>query len=160
MCWPHVNPVPSGAVGKDCQRRLLSRPRFVRACSATDFIFMGPTALLPLPRKSCDWFLSPLKMRRPRPGWTPRTLGPVVSTLTTMPSRVRSALSVLVILHCYQYVHYTKIALFFFIVRGLHVTDRLPDWLAALSLRPVAVGVKLAWAPPLFLRRSYVSCTL
>jgi hypothetical protein len=31
MCWPHVNPVPSGAVGKDCQRRLLSRPRFVRA---------------------------------------------------------------------------------------------------------------------------------
>jgi hypothetical protein len=27
----HVNPVPSGAVGKDCQRRLLSRPRFVRA---------------------------------------------------------------------------------------------------------------------------------
>jgi hypothetical protein len=31
MCWPHVNLVPSGAVGKDCQRRLLSRPRFVRA---------------------------------------------------------------------------------------------------------------------------------
>jgi len=31
MCWPHVNPVPSGAVGKDCQRRLLSRPRCVRA---------------------------------------------------------------------------------------------------------------------------------
>jgi hypothetical protein len=31
MCWPHVNPVPAGAVGKDCQRRLLSRPRFVRA---------------------------------------------------------------------------------------------------------------------------------
>jgi hypothetical protein len=33
MCWPHVNPV-----GKDCQRRLLSRPRFVRACSATDYL--------------------------------------------------------------------------------------------------------------------------
>jgi hypothetical protein len=31
MCWPHVNPVLSGAVGKDCQRRLLNRPRFVRA---------------------------------------------------------------------------------------------------------------------------------
>jgi hypothetical protein len=31
MCRPHVNPVSSGAVGKDCQRRLLSRPRFVRA---------------------------------------------------------------------------------------------------------------------------------
>jgi hypothetical protein len=40
MCWPHVNPVPSGAVGKDCQRRLLSRPRFVRACSATDLFFL------------------------------------------------------------------------------------------------------------------------
>jgi hypothetical protein len=26
-------------VGKDCQWRLLSRPRFVRACSATDFLF-------------------------------------------------------------------------------------------------------------------------
>jgi hypothetical protein len=31
MCWPHVNPVPSGAVGKDCHRRLLRRQRFVRA---------------------------------------------------------------------------------------------------------------------------------
>jgi hypothetical protein len=38
MCWPHVNPVPSGAVGKDCQRRLLNRPRFIRACSATDYL--------------------------------------------------------------------------------------------------------------------------
>jgi hypothetical protein len=36
MCWSHVNPVPCGAVGKDCQRRLISRPRFVRVCSATD----------------------------------------------------------------------------------------------------------------------------
>jgi hypothetical protein len=27
MCWPHVNPAPSGAVGIDCQRRLLSRPK-------------------------------------------------------------------------------------------------------------------------------------
>jgi hypothetical protein len=36
-------PVPSGAVGKDCQRRLLSRPRFVGACSATDlFLFSSP----------------------------------------------------------------------------------------------------------------------
>jgi hypothetical protein len=33
------NPVPSGAVGKDCQRRLLNRPRFVKACSATDFYY-------------------------------------------------------------------------------------------------------------------------
>jgi hypothetical protein len=41
MCWPHVNPVPSLAVGKDYQRRLLSRPRFVRACSATDFFYFN-----------------------------------------------------------------------------------------------------------------------
>jgi hypothetical protein len=40
MCWPHVNPVPSTAVGKDCQRRLLSRPRFVRACFSTDFFIL------------------------------------------------------------------------------------------------------------------------
>jgi hypothetical protein len=37
-CWPHVNPVPSGAVGKDCQRRLLSRPMFVRAVAPRIFI--------------------------------------------------------------------------------------------------------------------------
>jgi hypothetical protein len=46
MCWPHVNPVPSGAVGKDCQRRLLSRPRFVRACSATDLFYLIAITLL------------------------------------------------------------------------------------------------------------------
>jgi hypothetical protein len=32
----HCFSTSSGAVGKDCQRRLLSRPKFVRACSATD----------------------------------------------------------------------------------------------------------------------------
>jgi hypothetical protein len=48
MCWPHVNPVPSGAVGKDCQRQLLSRPRFVRACSATEGNMTG----------GCDFDLS------------------------------------------------------------------------------------------------------
>jgi hypothetical protein len=39
MCWPHVNPVPSGAVGKDCQRRLLSRPKVRQSCSATDYYY-------------------------------------------------------------------------------------------------------------------------
>jgi hypothetical protein len=39
MCWPHVNPVPSGAVGKDCQRRLLSRPRPVRAVAPRIYFF-------------------------------------------------------------------------------------------------------------------------
>jgi hypothetical protein len=42
---------------------------------------MGPTALLPLRRKSCYGFLSPLKIHRPRPGLNPRTVSPVVSTL-------------------------------------------------------------------------------
>jgi hypothetical protein len=48
---------------------------------------MGPTSLLPLRRKSCYGFLSPLKIHRPRPGLNPRTLAPVVSTLTTRPPR-------------------------------------------------------------------------
>jgi hypothetical protein len=40
---------------------------------------MGPTALLPLRRKLCFGFLSPLKIHRPRSGSNPRTLGPVQS---------------------------------------------------------------------------------
>jgi hypothetical protein len=40
MCWPHVNPVPFGVVGKDCQRRLLSRPKVRQSCSATDLILI------------------------------------------------------------------------------------------------------------------------
>jgi hypothetical protein len=43
---------------------------------------MGPTALFPLRRKSCDGFLSPLKIHRSRPGLNPRTLGPMASTIT------------------------------------------------------------------------------
>jgi hypothetical protein len=42
-------PVPSGAVGKDCQRRLLSRPRFVRAVAPRIYylfiIFIQKTTL-------------------------------------------------------------------------------------------------------------------
>jgi hypothetical protein len=38
---------------------------------------MGPTALLPLRRKLCYGFLSPLKIHCHRPGSNPRTLGPV-----------------------------------------------------------------------------------
>jgi hypothetical protein len=48
---------------------------------------MGPTALLPLRRKLCYGFLSPLKIHRPRPGFNPQTLGPVASTLITSPPR-------------------------------------------------------------------------
>jgi hypothetical protein len=42
-------------------------------------------ALLPLRRESCCGFLSSLRIHRPRPGFNPRTLGPVASTLTTRP---------------------------------------------------------------------------
>jgi hypothetical protein len=48
---------------------------------------MGPTALLPLRRKWCSVFLSPLTIHRPRSGSHPRTLGPVSSTITTRPPR-------------------------------------------------------------------------
>jgi hypothetical protein len=43
--------------------------------------YMGPMALLPLRRKLCYGFLSPLKIHHPLPGLNPRTLGPVPSTL-------------------------------------------------------------------------------
>jgi hypothetical protein len=42
----------------------------------------GPTALLPLRRKSCYWFLSPLKMNHFRPGLNQRTLDPMASMIT------------------------------------------------------------------------------
>jgi hypothetical protein len=48
---------------------------------------MGTTALLPLRRKLCYEFLSPLKIHRPWSGSNPRTSGPVASTLTTSPPR-------------------------------------------------------------------------
>jgi hypothetical protein len=38
--------------------------------------------------KSCYGFLSPLKMRRPRPGLNPQILGVLVSTITTRPPRM------------------------------------------------------------------------
>jgi hypothetical protein len=45
---------------------------------------MGPTALLPLRRKSCYVFLSPLKIHRSRLGLNPRTLGKHSSTRLPM----------------------------------------------------------------------------
>jgi hypothetical protein len=44
---------------------------------------MGPTALLPLRRKSCYGLLSPLKVYHLRSGLNPRTLGAVASTVAT-----------------------------------------------------------------------------
>jgi hypothetical protein len=45
---------------------------------------MGSNALLPLRKKSCYGFLSPLKVYRLRSGLNPRTLGAMASTVTTM----------------------------------------------------------------------------
>jgi hypothetical protein len=36
----HVNPVPSGAVGKDCQRQLLSRPKVRQSLYRHGFIHL------------------------------------------------------------------------------------------------------------------------
>jgi hypothetical protein len=48
---------------------------------------IGPTALLPVWRKSFYGFLSPLKICRSLQALNPRTLGPVVSTITARPPR-------------------------------------------------------------------------
>jgi hypothetical protein len=48
-------------------------------------------ALLPLRRKSCCRFLSPLKVLRPRPGLNPRTLCPMASTITSRLPRPTSS---------------------------------------------------------------------
>jgi hypothetical protein len=47
----------------------------------------GPTALLPLWRKSCYRFLLPLKIHGPQLGLNPWILGPIASMLTTTPLR-------------------------------------------------------------------------
>jgi hypothetical protein len=48
----------------------------------------GLTALLPLRRKACCGFLSPLKIHRPWSGLNPRTLGPVASMPTNLISLI------------------------------------------------------------------------
>jgi hypothetical protein len=48
---------------------------------------MRPTTLLPLWRKLSHGFLSPLKIHRSRTGLYPRTLGPMVSIITTRTPR-------------------------------------------------------------------------
>jgi hypothetical protein len=68
---------------------------------------MGPTALHPLRRKVCCWFLSTLKIHRPRPGLNPRTLGPMTSMLTissprTSKDRSKSTCSTGTVKHCYK----------------------------------------------------------
>jgi hypothetical protein len=65
MYWPHVNPVPSGAVGKDCHRRLLSRPRFVRAVAPRIF-FMK---LQGMRRNILQWHTSGVDFYTPLPSF-------------------------------------------------------------------------------------------
>jgi hypothetical protein len=78
LMWP---PEPSGRQSGDLGEKLELNFAY------ETFLFMGPTASLPLQRKWCSGFLSPLKIHRPRSGSNPRTLGPVASTLTTSPPR-------------------------------------------------------------------------
>jgi hypothetical protein len=56
---------------------------------------MGPTALLPLRKKSCYGFLSSSKIRRSRPGLNTLTLGPMASAIATRPPRTRTVEHVL-----------------------------------------------------------------
>jgi hypothetical protein len=55
MCWPHVNPVLSGAVGKDCPRRLLSRPRFVRALASRIIIIIIIIIIIKTEERDTAW---------------------------------------------------------------------------------------------------------
>jgi hypothetical protein len=85
---------------------------------------MGPTALLPLRRKSCYGFLSPLRIYRPRTGLNPRTLGPVASTLP-LDHRGRLTLSLSTHTYIYIYIYYRQHNLLFItiiITLALHVS--------------------------------------
>jgi hypothetical protein len=51
----------------------------------------GTYCFIPLWRKPFYWFLSLLKIHRPRPCFNPRMLAPISIKLTTMPSRTTDA---------------------------------------------------------------------
>jgi hypothetical protein len=64
-------------------------------------------ALLPLQKKWCSRFLLPLKIHRPRSGSNPRTLGPVVNTLTTSPpTATLHTFTIIIILRHDQGLHF------------------------------------------------------
>jgi hypothetical protein len=56
---------------------------------ASESYDMMPTAFLPLWRKSCYGFLSPLKINRPTRGLNPRTFVEITSTITITPPRTK-----------------------------------------------------------------------
>jgi hypothetical protein len=56
---------------------------------------MRIAALLPLRRKLCYGFLSPLKIHRSQPGLNPPTLGPIATTITIRPPGKSLSLSLL-----------------------------------------------------------------
>ena len=66
----------SGNCGRECCPVILPKwrlPRHLGIFYMPQIYDMGPTALLPLRRKACWGFFSPLKIRRLRPGLNPRT---------------------------------------------------------------------------------------
>ena len=74
----------SGNCGRECCPVILPKwrlPRHLGIFYMPQIYDMGPTALLPLRRKACWGFFSPLKIRRFRPGSNPRTWVPKASTL-------------------------------------------------------------------------------
>jgi len=74
----------SGNCGRECCPVILPKcrlPRHLGFFYMAQIYDMGTTALLPLRRKACWGFFSPLKIRRPRPGLNPRTWVLKASTL-------------------------------------------------------------------------------
>ena len=66
----------SGNCGRECCPVILPKwrlPRHLGIFYMPQIYNMGPTALIPLRRKACWGFFSPLKIRRLRPGLNPRT---------------------------------------------------------------------------------------
>ena len=65
----------SGNCGRECCPVILPKwrlPRHLGIFYMPQIYGIGPTALLPLRRKACWGFFSPLKIRRLRPGLNPR----------------------------------------------------------------------------------------
>jgi hypothetical protein len=71
MCPPEPSGRQSGDLGEKFSLRNI-------------FIHARKVLLLPLRRKLCYGFLSPLKIHRPRSGSNPRTLGPPRATMSTI----------------------------------------------------------------------------
>jgi hypothetical protein len=106
---------------------------------------MGPTTLLPLLRKACCGYYSPLQMHRLRPFLNVRTLVPMASTLTIRPPRTtRSTQGIIYFRYCI-FINATDVCAWFLAY--------FPKMKADLSNQPVCVCVCLCVSvcPPLII---------